>query len=80
MLGNGQSRELATLGIQDIKQNKKHNTICVGHHLMQANIKNEPSNKQLEVKTNQTIPMITVCLLSIQGRQIYIYMSKILKV
>ena len=42
-INNGQSREnqmdnpekLATLSTQDEdKQNKKHNTICVGHHYM----------------------------------------------
>jgi hypothetical protein len=33
--------KLATLGTQDKeKQNKKHHTICVGHHYMQSNINN----------------------------------------
>ena len=49
-INNGQSREnqrdnpekLATLGTQDEdKQNKKHNTICVGHHYMQTNANNQ---------------------------------------
>jgi hypothetical protein len=31
--------KLATLGTQD-KQNKQHNTICVGHHSQQANKNN----------------------------------------
>ena len=31
--------KLATLGTQD-KQNKQHNTICVGHHYQQANTNN----------------------------------------
>jgi hypothetical protein len=33
--------KLATLVIQDEdKQNKKHNTICVGHHYTQTNTNN----------------------------------------
>ena len=33
--------KLATLGAQDEdKQNKKHNTICVGHHYSQASRNN----------------------------------------
>jgi hypothetical protein len=37
----GNPEKLATLGIQDEKkQNKKHNTICVGHHYTQANTNN----------------------------------------
>jgi len=33
--------KLATLGTQDEdKQNKKHNTICVGHHYAQTNTNN----------------------------------------
>ena len=36
---NGQSKE--TQDTQDVdKQNKKHNTICDGHHYMQANTYN----------------------------------------
>jgi hypothetical protein len=50
---------MATLGTQDEdKQNKKHNTICVGHHICKQTeikwIRHEPSYKQLEVKTNWT--------------------------
>jgi len=37
----GNPEKLATLGIQDDdKQNKKHNTICVGHHYTQTNTNN----------------------------------------
>jgi len=33
--------KLTTLGTQDKdKQNKKHNTLCVGHHYMQTNSNN----------------------------------------
>ena len=35
------SGTLATLGTQDDdEQNKKHNTICVGHHVTQTNTNN----------------------------------------
>ena len=34
--------KLATLGTQDEdKQNKKHKTICVGHHYMQTTANNQ---------------------------------------
>jgi hypothetical protein len=33
--------KLATFGTQD-KQNKKHNTICVGQHYTQRNTNNKP--------------------------------------
>ena len=49
------TEKLTTLGTQDDdKQNKKHNTICVGHHHGQTNnhIRHEPSYKQLEIYTN----------------------------
>jgi len=40
--------KLATLGTQDKeKQNKKHNTICVGHHYMQSNINNVNKTRAL---------------------------------
>ena len=46
----------ATLGTQDEdNQNKKHNTISVGHHYTQTNTNNlSKTCKQLEVKTNRT--------------------------
>ena len=36
---NGQSRETGNIGYTRRKQTK-HNTLCVGHHYMQANTKN----------------------------------------
>ena len=43
--------KLASLGTQDEdKQDKKHNTICVGHHYTQINTNN--ANIRLEPKNN----------------------------
>ena len=42
------SERLATLGTQDEdKQNKKHNTLCVGHHYLQANTNNANKTRVL---------------------------------
>jgi hypothetical protein len=40
-LKNGQSRETGIIGyIRRGKSKQKHNTICVGHHYLQANTNN----------------------------------------
>jgi len=46
---------LSTITLKLTLSNQKHITICVGHHYMQiTQIRHEPSEDQLEGKTNRT--------------------------
>ena len=59
----GKPEKLLASGTQDKDKNNTHNTICVGNHYTQINtnnIRHEPSYKQLEVRTNQTLLLLQI--------------------